>query len=515
MIGSTILILILSYLNVRLVNRRVSRYVLRSGPTRDDLRERYIRKTLKKMHLNAVNSDSIARFDKNGGVCLSGSWRSGGAEIKRLRLRVVVLVFFSLLLVLTYNFYFIFGVGAAFSSTQSGDWDVGATWGGIPHPVTGDTAQINNTHNVRIDAGTGNEGCLSTDIQAGGTLTIDSEGGGALSLTFDDNAAAGFGASDGNLTCVGSDGNVVTLTSTGAPPTNFWDANTNMDFTMDFTLLEYFNEFGVNFNMQCDIDDTTFQNSDANTMVVIRNGDVQSFDNITINAGASQTARVLNLYDTSVTYTNLVIAGTFTGNDIQLRANGIFELVDSNIDITNVNPISSGRTLISKNHGDVAGDWYYVAFDTANKSSITNDFTSSDNVTIQTGKLVVDENANHIDLTIKSGGEFEINAGIGWVVGNTGTVTIESGGTLDINGTVASRVVIQSSLEDNRFSMDAQAGSTVTVTGVDVVDSDASAGETIIATDGTSKGDNTVNWNFGAISSGGRPQLPFWLKGVA
>ena len=70
------------------------------------------------------------------------------------------------------------------------------------------------------------------DVKAGGALQLDA----GTTLTFTDVAGCGFGSSVGTLTSSGTSGDPNTITSSaGGTPSNYWDANTSMNITADYT----------------------------------------------------------------------------------------------------------------------------------------------------------------------------------------------------------------------------------------------------------------------------------------
>lgn len=84
-----------------------------------------------------------------------------------------------LILILLPNIAF----GAAYTSTQSGNWNDSATWGGGGFPAAGDTATIATTHTVTVtaNAAVGTGGSTGTDeLTIIGTLVV-----GAFTLTVD------------------------------------------------------------------------------------------------------------------------------------------------------------------------------------------------------------------------------------------------------------------------------------------------------------------------------------------
>lgn len=467
-----------------------------------------------------TSKDSELILTKTG-MNMKGGWRSRPKLRNRLKDKktklickiAITLLFTGLIYHFTGNVLSLGITGFAFTSKASGDWDaVGqTTWNEINSPISADTAQINNTHVVRIDAGTGNEACLSIDVQSGGALLINSEAGGALSLTFDDAVGAGFGASDGTLICVGTNGNVVTITSAATPPTNYWDFFTTMDITADFSIFSFHDRLVIK-DATADINNCTisFTNSEG---INFASGSLTltSFDNNTIdNTGGD--GLIWGNASSFATIDNLIITNVGGSEDIRHNVgNRRLEFTNSNFNIINIT--GNGTIVISDNHNDVAGDWHYWAKTVGNKSNITNDFNSADNVTIQTGSLTCDEATAHNNLTIKSGGTFDVDPNITQTITDTGTVTIELGGTLEWTGTAGNLITLVSDNPGTQWSL--VNNGTVNVSFVDVTDSDASGGDIIDASDGTNIGrtQNNDNWDFGGAGSAvSQPALAFWLS---
>jgi len=69
--------------------------------------------------------------------------------------------------------------GAAYTSTQSGDWSVVATWGGGGFPADGDTATISAGHTVFVD------GDITVGTAPGNTTTYDLDINGTLDWAYD------------------------------------------------------------------------------------------------------------------------------------------------------------------------------------------------------------------------------------------------------------------------------------------------------------------------------------------
>lgn len=341
---------------------------------------------------------------------------------------------------------------------------------------------------------------FDTDIQAGATFEVDAVSeGGALSISFSDIASSGFkevASFDGTFLCQGDVTNGVTITSTGAPPTNFWraDAGTGAVALLNFTYttIEYFN---ANLGNHADVtwDNVTIQNYGGSIGVLIELTPIIS--NLSIDGGSS--ANAVQFF-ASVNINNLVITNATT--DIFFQAEVHVELTNSNFDATSVTFSNTAATLVADTFDDTANDWRFWGGSTHTrvKSDITNDFTSSDNVTIQTGTLTVDEAAAHTNLTIKSGGTFDVNGGQTETVTASATVTVESGGTLDWVGSSGSLVTLRSGTPGTQWVLVVQAGGILNVDFVDVQDCDASGGPKIDATNGNSVGkhQNNANWSF-------------------
>ncbi|MCK5613888.1 hypothetical protein KAR91_69135 [Candidatus Pacearchaeota archaeon] len=486
----------------------------------------YLQKRKHMKQWEPVNDESRLKIGRNGSIGMIGGWRTrntlrrkvlraGGKPNVRILKRGVIsfALAFMLLYVIDNPLTFIGLLGAAFTSKASGDWDANPTWNEVGSPGAGDTAQINNTHTVRIDNGTGNEACKSVDIQTGGTLTIDSEGAGALSFTFDNVAGAGFiSTSGGVLNCVGTVGNGVTITN-AAPNTFPWDNDwflSSLILVADYTTFSFMRKFGgMTGAGAIDVDNCTFTNSQAIGFFIPSAASIASFDNNTFDncsTGLSVGATIV--------INNLVITNSTNDMTVTNSCNPI-EFINSNFDETNVTYSSNLGFWISKNHKDVAGE-YFVGVgsgDTASvKSSITNDFTSVDNVTVCEGELICDEATAHNDLTIKSGGTLDVNPNITQTITNTGTITVENGGTLEWTGSAGNLITLVSDAPGTQWSL--VNNGTVNVSYVDVTDSDASGGDPIDATDGTSVGQNQNNVNWLFTSAAGQKSFNFGFTNI-
>jgi len=79
--------------------------------------------------------------------------------------------------------------------------------------------------------------------------------------------------------------------------------------------------------------------------------------------------------------------------------------------------------------------------------------------------------------------------------GNIATITVVAGATLDFSGSSGSMVTLRSSVNNRQWKLNVDNAATCNATYVDVKDSDASGGKTIMATSSTNSGNNK-NWSF-------------------
>ncbi len=121
--------------------------------------------------------------------------------MKQMRMKLITGLFIAMMIITAFSTLAVKGESpiqptptASYTSTQTGDWNDVATWGGGGYPQTGDTATIANTHTVTI---TGHEVCAGVTVQTGGTLVMTTH---TLSLsgTFDSSAGT-FTQGTGNL----------------------------------------------------------------------------------------------------------------------------------------------------------------------------------------------------------------------------------------------------------------------------------------------------------------------------
>ena len=323
----------------------------------------------------------------------------------------------------------------------------------------------------------------------------------SLAHTFDDTSGCGFdNLCVGTLSTVGSATYGVTITSAGAPPTFYWNASTGAYVNdLTYTTIEYFETQFRAHTADVQFTNVTLQNANGTPTLLLLDSS-PNWTNVTINA--NNKARCMKIYqDTRSSITNLVLQNSATW-DIDLNGYAL-ELVDSNFDITKVTSAVTTDSLISKDHNDVSNSWYFRAGITASviKSDITNDFVSTDNVTIYTGTLTADEALAHTDMTIKTGGTLTVNQNLTHTITHTtGRITIESGGTLNWNGSSGNTISLVSSSQGTQWEVDSDSGGTVNASWCLVRDSDATSGELIDGTDNCTDVDNNDGWDFGGVT---------------
>lgn len=170
---------------------------------------------------------------------------------------------------------------ADITSTQNGNWNVGATWVGGTKPGTGDTATI--AHVVTIASTS--EACGNVTVNATKTLTFDANTGNST-LTLDNGATL---TNDGTVNFANNGTNHAVITSSGTATitgTDFdWDSGGAGTY-VDIELIDY------------QIDITT-----GGSGVTIRVTDDITHDGITVTNGDDF---------------GCVVAGTtFTGNNVK------------------------------------------------------------------------------------------------------------------------------------------------------------------------------------------------------
>lgn len=271
-------------------------------------------------------------------------------------------------------------------------------------------------------------------IGTGTTYSCDANTRGyELWTNYTDAAGCGFvSTSAGTLNLIGTATYKCNITTADAapPPTNYWTGATAHGFavTADYTTFSYGNNLGL--RGATDIDDCTFDNMGSASASYAFNFawdvTVTSFtDNTisnTIGHGFYLGADVTNI-------DNLVMTAIGGSSDIVTSSND-GELVNSNFDVSAVTLGASGN-IISSVHNDVANA-YKIMATTLSKSTITNDFTASDKVTVISGTFTIDENANAYYFYIDSGARVTHNTATTFDIDTNLTVngTLESSGTI-------------------------------------------------------------------------------------
>jgi hypothetical protein len=263
----------------------------------------------------------------------------------------------------------------------------------------------------------------------------------ARTLTFDDSAGAGFlTASAGTLVGKGTGTYQMTITSAGAPPTNFWNADMSTGdptVTMDYTTLNYGDLFQTAGTW--DIDQCTFDNfkTSSYTVQIATGSTITSFNDNTL----SNSAYGLNSQVAYTSFDNIVVSSMST-TDIQAEDVKL-EFTNSNFDTSGV-AFSTTGNIISDTHNDVANA-YKIMATTLSKSSVTNDYATGRDVQLITGTFTIDEASASDDLTIDSGATLILNTVITHTfdsnanMTNSGVATlvglVTSGGYYDLYNT--------------------------------------------------------------------------------
>ena len=345
---------------------------------------------------------------------------------------------------------------AAFTSKASGDFGAGGqtTWNQAGTPGVGDTAQINNGHVVSVKTV---QGCLSVDIQAGGTLKLDAVAAGTdVTFYFDDTAGAGIiAASAGALLCVGdATDHCYMRSSGGTAPSNYWRFyGGSYTVTADYTTFEGFSE--MDNTGAIDIDNCEF--SYSYELGVTRHGVtlrvVTSFTNITIDhCGNTTNGQALSVQGNITGLDNITITNS-RFYDIQVQTNRRAELVNSSFNAANCNCSDAG-IIISDNHNDTAGDFYVIMADgdTVLFSEINTEPGATDIM-----YFYLEVGATSATFQFDAAGK-----SIGGVTNQTDkAITLETtvnGGGIDVNGSGSEMYIIKAT-DSSTWLFDAQTAS--------------------------------------------------------
>ena len=346
------------------------------------------------------------------------------------------------------------------------------------------------------------------DIQTPSTFEIDAVTELVpLTLKFSDIASCGFTTSDGYLLCQGNGSFGVGITSAVTPPTNYWDFDCAITITADYTTFSYFDE-GRSW-ASVDVDNCAFDHGSTNG-VYINGTNISSFTNNTLdnNAGSS-----LKIHTGNYTaFDNIVVTNVGT-LDIEAD-NTRIEFVNSNFDATNCGCGTTG-IIFSDAHGDVANTQALIMADsdTVLLSEISGTIGTGDTLTLypETGAIGtppifnIDGAFAILDLNISADTEFDVDGNVTMTIDQGGTVTVNNGGYLDWTGSAGNLITLRSSTPTMAWFLDAKTGSTLSISYVDVQDSDASisdAGELPIdATNNCIDSTRNIQWDFGTTPS--------------
>ncbi|MHA2431729.1 MAG: DUF2341 domain-containing protein [Candidatus Thorarchaeota archaeon] len=324
-------------------------------------------------------------------------------------------------------------------SIATGDWKTAGTWKDNCIPATGDTAVVCNGHTVTLDD---NRTAKIVQVNSTATLQIgDSTPSWNVTLTFDDASGAGFvAASSGSLNIKGTSTYYgMNITSANDPPTNAWQASTNMAWTADWCIIKgHIKVQGASATF--DIENCTMENTGTD-YVFAAQGTMTAFNNNTLTSSAGG-GMYVNTGHTE--YYNIVITSAAGKYDVGTDASKRTEFRQSNFDMSKLSfgviGSGTGGNITSMHHNDITnnykiatGTWDSAPFAAkVKKSEITYVFGSSDNVEITEGALRVDANADANRMFVLSGAEVEVDSGFTLDV----TTNLTVNGTLVHNGTI-------------------------------------------------------------------------------
>jgi len=179
----------------------------------------------------------------------------------------------------------------------------------------------------------------------------------------------------------------VVLTSASQPPSNYWDFDTNMDVTADYSIFRYYRMFR-NINAGTDIDNCIFDNAGdgSNEQVYLHStGTITSFSNNTISNNVG--GRGLYVFNEDyAAFDGINISGSFSS--WPMKADGAnIEFTNSYFNHTRVQ-LDNGGNVISKDHNGVSGD-YKVMASTLHSVEVTNIPDSTDALELIAGNLTI------------------------------------------------------------------------------------------------------------------------------
>ena len=225
-----------------------------------------------------------------------------------------------------------------------------------------------------------------------------------------DNAANSAGSTVGTVT--GAKSNRITVTSSNAgTPSNYWDFDTGMAVTADYTTFTKLSMLRNNAGgAAIDIDNCTFDGSSSGNEIVYLHGtgSVTSFTNNTITSAQ----RGLFVYQEAIrNFDNITVNGVLSTFAVKAEGNAAIEFTNSNFDITNSAVVGGSDTIISKDHNDTT-DLYEILTAGVSYSTLTNEFSTDADVKLRAGTLTMNEDNKVCDtFNVYSGATIRVTDG--------------------------------------------------------------------------------------------------------
>lgn len=262
-------------------------------------------------------------------------------------------------------------------------------------------------------------------IGTGSTFKCDANSRGyELWTNYTDVASCGFvSTSAGTLNLIGTATYQCNITTADAspPPINRWAGTptdpTQVRLLLDNTTLTYGKNMGFRDTAASisSVVNVTFSNFVGTHNLYARNPRATTvMTDISITNSATTRAFWISTVGDNL-ITNLALS-SFTGTyDIEVwwgDTGETAEFVDSNFDTSKVRTDTSAHpnAWISNNHNDVANAYKLGCRDgySFSKSTITNDYTTGDNIELISGKFIMDEDGDAKALKIDSGATWQI-----------------------------------------------------------------------------------------------------------
>ena len=210
----------------------------------------------------------------------------------------------------------------------------------------------------------------------------------------------------------GATGGAVSITSSaGGVPSNYWDFDTGMAVTADYTTFSKMSMLRNNASgAAIDIDNCTFDGSSSGNEIVYLHGtgSVTSFTNNTITAAQ----RGLFVYQETIrNFDNITVNGVLSTFAVKAEGNAAIEFTNSNFDITNSAVVGGSDTIISKDHNDTT-DLYEILTAGVSYSTLTNEFSTDADVKLRAGTLTMNEDNKVCDtFNVYSGATIRVTDG--------------------------------------------------------------------------------------------------------